>query len=85
MGYKDFSLIAFFIYVGLTGKLNWNRGATTSSYFPHVSKGAVFMSLFSRFKIRARTAYLTSLSLSNFSEFAFDNGFGRIQGGLVSL
>ena len=86
MGYKDFFLIAFFIYVGLTGKLNWNVVLATLILFPLMFlKGAVFMSLFSRFKIRARTAYLTSLSLSNFSEFALITGLVGYKAGWLPL
>ncbi len=86
MGYKDFFLIAFFIYIGLTGKLNWNVILATLVLFPLMFfKGAIFMSLFSRYKIRARTAYLTSLSLSNFSEFALITGLIGYKAGWVPL
>ncbi|MBK7010305.1 MAG: cation:proton antiporter [Saprospiraceae bacterium] len=86
MGYKDFFLISFFIYVGLMGKLNGNIVIATLIIFPLMFvKGTLFMSLFSRFKIRARTAYLTSLSLSNFSEFALITGLVGYKAGWLSM
>ncbi|HMO34072.1 MAG TPA: cation:proton antiporter [Lacibacter sp.] len=70
MSYKDFFLIAFFVSIGLTGVPTWGTVGVALILLPFMFvKGSLFMLLFSRFNLRARTAFLTSLSLSNFSEF----------------
>ena len=70
MGYKDFFLVAFFLQIGLSGfpsgiDLFMALILTLLLNF----KGAFFMVLFTRFNLRARSSWLTSLSLTNYSEF----------------
>ena len=70
MGYKDFFLVAFFLQIGLSGfptgiDLIIALGLILLLNF----KGAFFMVLFTRFNLRARSSWLTSLSLTNYSEF----------------
>lgn len=70
MSYKDFFLVAFFISIGLTGQPTWELlllaiGFTIFAFF----KGFAFMLIFARFDLRARTNFLSSLGLSNYSEF----------------
>jgi glutathione-regulated potassium-efflux system ancillary protein KefC len=70
MGYKDFFLVAFFISIGLVGELSWSLlwigiGLLIFS----LTKGFLFMLIFARFDLRARTNFLTSLGLANYSEF----------------
>jgi len=70
MGYKDFFLVAFFLQIGLSGfptgmDLIFALILTLLLNF----KGAFFMVLFTRFNLRARSSWLTSLSLTNYSEF----------------
>ena len=70
MNYKDFFLIAFFVGIGLTGVPSWQTVTAMFILLPFMLlKGGLFMLIFSRYNLRARTAFLTSLSLSNFSEF----------------
>lgn len=70
MNYKDFFLIAFFVSIGFTGMPSWHTVLIALLLTPFMFvKGGLFVVLFSRFSMRARTAFLTSLSLSNFSEF----------------
>ena len=70
MGYKDFFLIAFFFQIGLSGLPSWN-----SLYIALILlivihfKGAFFMLILTRFNLRARTSWLSTLSLMNYSEF----------------
>jgi len=70
MGYKDFFLVAFFLQIGLYGLPTW--GSLLIALFITlflIFKGGLFMYMFTRFKLRARTSWLTTLSLSNYSEF----------------
>lgn len=69
-GFKDFFLIAFFFEIGLSGLPDWNTILIAMILVALVVfKGGLFMYIFTRFNIRARTSLLTSLSLSTFSEF----------------
>jgi predicted Kef-type K+ transport protein len=69
-GYKDFFLIAFFLEIGLSGLPNWNSlFIALILLFLMLFKTGLFMYLFTRFNLRARTSLLTSLSLSTYSEF----------------
>jgi predicted Kef-type K+ transport protein len=70
MGYKDFFLVAFFLQIGLSGfptgmDVLFALVLTLLLNF----KGAFFMVLFTRFNLRARSSWLASLSLTNYSEF----------------
>lgn len=83
--YKDFFLIAFFINVGLTGIPTASIIFTALILLPIILfKGVIFMLILARFNLRARTAYLTSLSLSNFSEFGLIVGVVGLNMGLMS-
>ena len=70
LGLKDFFLVGFFISIGLNGL------PTTESFLVAALlvvlmpfKGVPFFLLFTRHKLRSRTAFLSTLSLSNYSEF----------------
>jgi hypothetical protein len=70
MGYKDFFLVAFFLQIGLSGFPNLENLTIAFILLIFVFvKGGIFMYLFTRFNLRARTSWLASLSLSNYSEF----------------
>ncbi len=70
MGYKDFFLVAFFLKIGLSGLPTWeNLVVAVILALLVVFKGGVFIYLFTRFNLRARTSWLASLSLSTYSEF----------------
>ena len=85
MNYKDFFLIAFFTKVGLIGLPSWSSFIIALLLLVFIIfKGGLFMILFSRFKMRARTAFLASLSLSNYSEFALIIAFIGLQLGLLT-
>jgi len=71
MSFKDFFLIGFFLSIGLVGLPPL---ATLSSVAVLVVlllplKAALFFFLFTLFKLRARTAFLSALGLATFSEF----------------
>ena len=70
LGFKDLLLVGFFLSIGMSGDL------TMSSVLAAVLlavlvlfKFALFFFLFTRFKMRSRTAFLSSLTLGNYSEF----------------
>lgn len=70
MGYKDFFLIAFFFQIGLSGLPTWNSLIIAMILLVVIHfKGALFMLILTRFNLRARTAWLSTLSLMNYSEF----------------
>jgi len=69
-GYKDFFLIAFFFEIGLSGLPNWSMVIVALFlFFILLFKSALFMYIFTRFNLRARTSLLATLSLSTYSEF----------------
>lgn len=85
MSYKDFFLVAFFINVGLTGQITAKTLWITLLLIPFMFvKGAIFIRTLSWFKMMARTAFLSSMSLSNYSEFALIAGVVGNQAGLIS-
>jgi predicted Kef-type K+ transport protein len=70
MGYKDFFLIAFFFEIGLSGMPTWNSLILALIFVIVIFiKGGVFLGLLTRFNLRSRTAWLSTLSLMNYSEF----------------
>jgi glutathione-regulated potassium-efflux system ancillary protein KefC len=69
-GYKDFFLIAFFFEIGLSGLPNWDMVFIALILLVLVVfKGGLFMYIFTRFNIRARSSFLASMSLTTYSEF----------------
>ncbi len=70
-GLKEAYLVAFFLTIGLGGLpplqlLPW--GALMLAVLP--LQGLLFFTLFTRFGLRARTAFVTALALSSYGEFA---------------
>ncbi len=67
---KDLWLVGFFLSIGMSGNLTVS--ALLIALFLAVLvifKVFLFFALFTRFKMRARTATLSSLTLANYSEF----------------
>ena len=70
LGFKDFFLIGFFLSIGLSGTPSLETfGVALLLVAVMPFKVALFFVLLTRFKLRARTAVLASLSLANYSEF----------------
>lgn len=70
LGFKDLFLIGFFLSIGLSGHPSAGDlalGVMLALLVP--LKTALFMLLLSQFRLRSRTALLTSLNLTNYSEF----------------
>jgi predicted Kef-type K+ transport protein len=70
LGFKDLWLVGFFLSIGMSGNLTLSAVLVAVFLTVLVAfKVALFFVLFTRFKIRARTATLSSLTLANYSEF----------------
>ena len=70
MGFKDIFLVGFFLVIGLSGTPTLETlGIAALLTVAMPLKVALFFFLLTRFKLRARTSILTSLSLANYSEF----------------
>ncbi|MEE4283414.1 MAG: cation:proton antiporter [Pseudomonadales bacterium] len=70
LGFKDLFLLGFFLSIGLSADLTWQTVSLGAILAPLVIlKSAAFFVLLTAFKLRARTALLSSLNLTNYSEF----------------
>jgi predicted Kef-type K+ transport protein len=70
LGFKDLFLVGFFLTIGMTGQLSLEALIIGILLVPFVfAKSAFIFALLTRFKLRARTALLATLNLSNYSEF----------------
>jgi glutathione-regulated potassium-efflux system ancillary protein KefC len=85
MNYKDFFLIAFFINIGLTGIPTLESFGISMILLPIILlKALLFIAILARFNLRARTAFLTSMSLANYSEFGLIVSVVGMNLGLIS-
>lgn len=69
-GLKEMFLIAFFLTIGMKGLPtadDWVFAVTMAALLP--IKAALFFGLLVAFKLKARTAFLTGVTLTNYSEF----------------
>lgn len=70
LSFKDLFLIGFFLSIGFTALPTWSMLGTAALISLLIGiKFLLFFAIFTRLKLRSRTAYLASLALSNFSEF----------------
>ncbi len=70
LGFKDLFLVGFFLSIGLSGHLSLEVVLISLLLVPFIFvKSALFFMLLTRFQLRARTAFLASLNLTNYSEF----------------
>jgi predicted Kef-type K+ transport protein len=70
LAFKDLFLIGFFLSIGLTATISLEVfGAAVLLVILMPIKVLMFYWLLSMFRLRARTSFLTSLSLANYSEF----------------
>jgi len=70
LGFKDLFLVGFFLVIGMSGALTLgtlSTGLLLTLLVP--AKVLFFFWLLVKFRLRARTSFLTSLSLGNYSEF----------------
>ncbi len=70
LSFKDLFLVGFFLNIGISGALTLGSLVVALALALVMPlKSLLFFLLLTRFKLRARTALLVSLSLSNYSEF----------------
>ena len=70
LGFKDLFLVGFFLIIGLSGPLTPEAILVALLLVALIPlKVMLFFWLLARFRLRARTAFLSSLSLANYSEF----------------
>jgi len=78
MNIKDFLLVGFFLEIGLAGLPSMQTlGVSLLFILAGPIKVFLFFFLFTRFRLKARTSFITSMNLANYSEF------GLIVGGLA--
>jgi hypothetical protein len=84
LSFKDILLVGFFLSIGLAGTppaAAWVIGVLALLLVPLRSLG--FFWLFTRFRLRARTALHGSLTLSTYSEFGLIVGAAALSSGLI--
>ncbi len=84
LSFKDILLVGFFLSVGLEGTppaAAWAIGLLALVFIPLRSVG--FFWLFTRFRLRARTALHSSLTLSTYSEFGLIVAAAALSSGLI--
>ena len=70
LGFKDLFLVGFFLSIGMSGQLSLEVLIIGLLLVPFIFlKSALFFTLMTRFKLRARTSLLATLNLTNYSEF----------------
>jgi len=70
LGFKDLFLVGFFLSIGMSGQLSLEALVIGLLLVPFIFvKSALFFTLMTRFKLRARTSLLATLNLTNYSEF----------------
>jgi len=70
LGFKDLFLVGFFLSIGMSGQLSPEVLVTGFMLVPFIFiKSALFFTLMTHFKLRARTSLLAALNLTNYSEF----------------
>ena len=84
LSFKDLFLVGFFLSIGLAGAPSaaaWGVGLLFVLLLPAKTFG--FLGLFTRFRLRSRTSFHASLTLSTFSEFGLIVGAAALAEGLV--
>jgi len=83
---KEIFLVGFFLQIGLTGLPDWGAMVfAVAAGIVLALKGALFFALLVAFKLRARSAFLSALSLTAYSEFGLIVAAGVLPEYLVPL
>lgn len=85
LSFKEIFLVAFFLAIGFNGVPSVE--AITIAIVLAVlmlAKAFLFFNLFAKFRLRGRTSFLASLSLSNYSEFGLIVGAVGVSSGWMS-
>lgn len=85
LSFKDIFLIGFFLSIGLTALPTVGAlGIAVAITLLLVLKFFLFLFLLGKFNLRARTSFLSALSLSNYSEFGLIVAYISVQAGWLS-
>jgi len=85
LAFKDLFLVGFFLTIGLAGGLSLHAlGIALLLVLLVPLKAALFFILFTRFRLRARSAFLASLGLANYSEFGLIVGAVAVANGWLA-
>ena len=82
LGFKDLFLVGLFLSVGMTSLPGWSEllvALLLVAFLP--VKVALYLGLLTLFKLRARTAWQSSLNLANYSEFGLIVGTMTVASG----
>ena len=83
-GLKEAFLVAFFLDIGLMGLPSASALPLALGFILLIPlKAVLFFALFIAFGLRARTAFVTSVSLASYSEFALITSVAAVEGGLL--
>jgi hypothetical protein len=85
LGFKDLLLVGFFLSIGMSGHITVSAllialGLALLVIF----KVVLYFALFTRFRLRARTALYASINLANYSEFGLIVGAIAVANGWLS-
>ncbi len=85
LAFKEIFLVAFFLSIGFNGTPSLSGLAIAIALsILMMGKSYLFFRLFTKFKLRSRTSFLSSLSLSNYSEFGLIVGAIGVSSGWMS-
>lgn len=85
MSFKDLFLIGFFLSIGFMALPNWEMLVAALVLMGAIPlKGWMFFKVLTLLKLRSRTSFLSSLSLTNFSEFGLIVGVMSVSTGWLS-
>ncbi len=84
LNFKDLFLVGFFLTIGLSGTPNLESvGIALLFTLILPFKIVLFFLILTKFKLRARTSFLTSLALANYSEFGLIVGAAGVANGWI--
>lgn len=84
LAFKEVFLVAFFLSIGFNGVPSLSAVAIALGLVVLMFvKSALYYKLFTFFKLRARTSFLSSLSISNYSEFGLIVGTAGVASGFM--
>jgi len=84
LNFKEFFLVAFFLSIGMTGTPEWwMLGVAAVLVFILPAKSFFYFWILTKFRVRSRTSFWISLSLSNYSEFALIVGSVAVHTGVI--
>lgn len=82
LSFKDVFLVGFFLSIGLSGEPSFEALLIALCLLPVILlKGAFFHFLLTRFSLRSRTAFLSGMTLTNYSEFGLIVGTLAVRNG----